>query len=99
MDVDISTVADSPREPALMRMQMEVPFVPRKATISRFATNPTRTFFTNALKADRNHGFIRAISFNDLQEFHLMTDHISLYDYNFHLMTEPTDPQRNRVPC
>jgi hypothetical protein len=31
-------------------------FVPGKATISGFATNPTRTFFANARKADRNHG-------------------------------------------
>ena len=32
-------------------------FVSRKATISGFAANPTRTFFANTLKADRNHGF------------------------------------------
>jgi len=54
-------------------------FVPRKATISWFATNPTRTFFANALKADRNHRFIREISFYDLQEFHF-AGQISLYD-------------------
>jgi hypothetical protein len=62
---------------------VQSPFVPREATISRFATNPTRTFFANALKADRNHRFIRSISFNDLQEFHFMPD-------KFHLMPEPT---------
>ena len=32
-------------------------FVPREATISRLATNPTGTLFANARKADRNHGF------------------------------------------
>ena len=48
---------ESTRDPALMRIQMEVPSSLEKATISGFATNPTRTFFANALKPDRNHGF------------------------------------------
>ena|SRR5690349_5924579 len=52
----------------------------RKATISGFAANSTRTLFANALKADRNHRFIRAISFNDLQ--------ISLYDREIGLLLE-----------
>jgi len=52
----------------------------RKATISGFAANSTRMLFANALKADRNHRFIRAISFNDLQ--------ISLYDREIGLLLE-----------
>lgn len=50
-----------------------------------FAANPTRTFWLTRLKADRDHRvtfncplgsyeIIGAISFYDLQEFHLMTD-------------------------
>jgi hypothetical protein len=69
-------------------------FVPRKAAISGFATNPTRTFFANARKADRNHGFMfcgrsvrmrscAQISFYDRQNFHFMTD-------KFHFMPDPT---------
>ena len=57
MDVYVSTVAG---EPARSRTDTHADgstFVSRKATISGFATNPTRTFFANARKADRNHGF------------------------------------------
>jgi hypothetical protein len=73
MDVYVSTVAG---EPARSRADAHADgstFVSRKATISGFATNPTRTFFANALKADRNHRItflqawyeiVRAISFN-----------------------------------
>ncbi len=75
-------------------------FVPRKATISGFATNPTRTFLANARKADRNHGFMfcfRSVpirscaqfSFYDRQNSHFMTD-------KFHFMTEPTSRDRSR---
>lgn len=88
---------DSPRDPTLIRMQM----VPRKATISRFATNPTRAFLGNALKADRNHRVtfecppgsnesVSAISIHDLQEFHFMTDKFHFMTYEIHFMTEPT---------
>jgi len=83
MDVYVSTVTG---EPARSRTDAHADgstFVPRKATISGFATNPTWTFLLTRLKADRNHRFIRSISFYDLQEFHFMTD-------KFHLMTEPT---------
>jgi hypothetical protein len=55
MDVYVSTVA---REPARSRTDTHADggtFVPREATISRFAANPTRTSFANALKAYRNH--------------------------------------------
>ena len=57
MDVYVSTVA---REPARSRTDAHADgstFIPRKATISGFATNPTRTLLANARKADRNHGF------------------------------------------
>src|ERR1044072_9788336 len=76
-------------------------FVPRKATISWFATNPTRTFFANASKADRNHGFMlcgRSVrmrscsqfSFYDRQNSHFMTDEFHFMTHKFHFMTEPT---------
>ena len=45
-----------------MRMQMEVPLSlekPQEAGLPQIDT----TFFANALKADRNHRFIRSISF------------------------------------
>jgi len=77
MDVYVSTVAG---EPARSRTDAHADgstFVSRKATISGFAANPTRTSFANALKADRNHRItftgrpllrgVRAISFNDGQ--------------------------------
>jgi hypothetical protein len=50
---------------------------PTKATISRVAADPPWTFFANALKADRNHRFIRSISFYDLQEFSFYAGQIS----------------------
>jgi len=57
-----------------MRMQTEVPSS-LESHKGRFATNPTRTFLADALKADRNHRItfcgprgsyeiVRAISFN-----------------------------------
>ena len=52
MDVYVSTVAG---EPARSRTDTHADggtFVPREATISRFAANPTRTFLANASKAD-----------------------------------------------
>ena len=63
MDVYVSTVAG---EPAGARADAHADgstFVSRKATISGFATTPTRTFFANARKADRNHGvtFLRPL--------------------------------------
>jgi len=92
MDVYVSTVTG---EPARSRTDAHADgstFVPRKATISGFATNPTRTFFANARKADRNHGFTfccrsvrmrscAQISFYDRQNSHFMTD-------EFHFMTQ-----------
>src|SRR5688572_4090940 len=55
MDVYVSTVA---RWPARSRADAHADgstLVSRKAPISGFATNPTRAFFANALKSDRNH--------------------------------------------
>ena len=55
MDVYVSTVAG---EPALSRTNAHADgstFVPRKAAITGLATNPTRPFFADALKAYRNH--------------------------------------------
>ena len=55
MNVYVSTVAG---EPARSRTDAHADgstFVPRKATISGFAANPTRTSFVNAIKAYRNH--------------------------------------------
>src|SRR5689334_23004826 len=91
MDVYVSAVAG---EAARSRTDAHADgstFVPRKAAISGFATNPTRTFFANAHKADRNHGFtfLRPLvrmrscaqfSFYDRQNSHFMTQRISLYD-------------------
>ena len=57
MDVYGSTVAGWPAGSPTDAHADGSTFVPRKATISGFATNPTRTFFANARKADRNHGF------------------------------------------
>ena len=55
MDVYVPPLRDGPRDPALMRVHGST-FVPRKATMSGFATNPRRTFL-HARKADRNQGF------------------------------------------
>ena len=44
-------------------------FVPRKAATDGFATGPTRSPFADALKADRNHGSIRAIPFMTYKNF------------------------------
>jgi hypothetical protein len=69
----VSTVAG---EPARSRTDAHADgstLISRKATISRFAANPTGTSFANALKAYRNHritftgrpfGLMRAISLN-----------------------------------
>ena len=71
MDVDMSTIAG---EPARSRTDAHADgstLVPRKAAITGFAANPTRTFFTDTFKANRNHritftgcpfGVMRAIS-------------------------------------
>ena len=56
MDMYVSTVA---RQSARSRTDAHADgstFVPRKAAISGFATDPTRAFLANASKADRNHG-------------------------------------------
>ena len=55
MDVDISAVTGVPARSRTDAHADGSTFVPRKATISGFATNPTRTFLANAGKADRNH--------------------------------------------
>ena len=71
-----------------MRMQTEVPSS-LESHKGRFATNPTRTFLADALKADRNHRItfcgprgsyeiVRAISFNAGQ-ISLYARRISLY--------------------
>ena len=92
MDVDISTVTEQSARSRTDAHADGSTFVPREATIGRLTTNPQRTFLANALKADRNHRFIRSISFNDRQEFHLMTDKFHFMTDKFHLMTEPTHP-------
>jgi hypothetical protein len=74
----VSTVAGEPARSCTDAHADGSTFVPRKATISRFAGNPTRTLFADALKADGNHRVtfycppslyevVRAISFNDRQ--------------------------------
>jgi hypothetical protein len=55
MDVYISTITGEPARSRTDAHADRSTFVSRKATISRFAANPTRTFFANALKAYRNH--------------------------------------------
>ena len=83
MDVDISTVT---RQSARSRTDAHADgstFVPRKATISGFATNPTRTFFANARKADRNHGFTslsRSVGMKSCAQISFYDRRISLYD-------------------
>ena len=57
MDVDISTIAGQLARSSTNAHAGGSTFVSRKSTISGFATNPTQTFFANARKADRNHGF------------------------------------------
>jgi hypothetical protein len=64
-----SPLRGSLRDPALSKSHNK--WVRRKFDTDAFA---------NALKADRNHRFIRAISFNDLQ--------ISLYDREIGLLLE-----------
>jgi hypothetical protein len=63
MDVYVSTVAGQPERSRTDSHADGSTFVPREATISAFATNPTRTFFANTRKADRNHGvtFLRPL--------------------------------------
>ena len=93
MDVDVSTVAGYLASSRTDPHADGSTFIPKSRNNS-FATNPTGTFFANALKVDRNYRvkfhcppnsneIVRAISFYDPQEFHFMTD-------KFHLMTEPT---------
>ena len=53
MDMDISTVADSPRDPALMRMQMEVPS--SRESHNKWVCRRHGTSFAKALKTYRNH--------------------------------------------
>jgi hypothetical protein len=101
MDVYASTVTGEPARSRTNAHADGSTFVPRKATISGFATNPTRTFFANARKADRNHGLrfcCRAVdmkpcaqfSFYDRQNSHFMTDEFHFMTDKFHFMTEPT---------
>jgi len=55
MDVYVSAVA---REAARSRTDSHADgstLVPGKAAITGFAANPTRTFFTDTFKANRNH--------------------------------------------
>jgi hypothetical protein len=56
MDVYVSTVAGQPERSRTDSHADGSTFVPREATISAFATNPTRTFFANARKADEIMG-------------------------------------------
>jgi GrpB protein len=58
MDVDISTVVGEPARSCTDAHADGGTFVSRKATIGGFTANPTRTFFANALKADRNHRIV-----------------------------------------
>ena len=95
MDVYVSTVAGKPARSRTDAHADGSTIVPRKATISGFAANPTRAFLANARKADRNHRFNRAISFYDLQGFHLMTDKFHFMTEKFHFMTEPTNRQNS----
>jgi hypothetical protein len=81
MDVDISTVTGPSARTRTDAHADGSTFVPRKATISGFATNPTRTFLANAGKADRNHGvsFVAASlgSYESCAQFsNFMTDKI-----------------------
>src|SRR5687768_7673432 len=81
MDVYVSTVARwSARSRADAHADRST-FVSRKATISGFATNPTRTFFADALKPDRNHRITLYYQrgMRSSAQFHLMPDKISLY--------------------
>src|SRR5689334_21667674 len=101
MDVYVSTVTGEPARSRTDAHAYGSTFIPRKATISGFATNPTRTFLANARKADRNHGFMfcgrsvrmrscSQISFYDRQNSHFMTDEFHFMTEKFHFMTEPT---------
>ena len=100
MDVYVSTVA---RWPARSRADAHADgstLVSRKATISGFATNPTRAFFANALKSDGNHritfyyqlvGMRSSARFHFMpDEFHLMPDKFHFMPDIFHLMPDPT---------
>jgi hypothetical protein len=99
MDVYVSTVAGEPARSSTDAHADGSTFVPREATISGFATNPTRTSFVNARKADRNHGFMfcgRSVrmrscaqfSFYDRQNSHFMTDEFHFMTDEFHFMTD-----------
>ena len=75
MDVCVPPLRDRPRDPALMRMQMEVPLSLRSH--NKWVCRKSDTYvFADAIKAYRNHrvtftgrplGVMRAISFNDGQ--------------------------------
>ena len=87
MDVYVSAVAGKPTRSRADAHADGSTFVSRKATISGFAANPTRTSSGNALKAYRNHritvlgrpfGVMSAISFYAGQ-ISLYAGQISLY--------------------
>jgi hypothetical protein len=50
MDVYVFTVTGEPARSRIDAHADGSTFVPREATMSRFATNPTRTLFANARK-------------------------------------------------
>jgi hypothetical protein len=91
MDVYVSTVAGEPARSCTDAHADGSTFVSRKATISGFATDPTRAFLANATKSDRNHTitFIAAVFPCD-EQFHLMPDKFHFMPDKFHLMPDPT---------
>src|ERR1041384_5263053 len=91
MDVYVSTVAG---EPARSRTDTHADggtFVPREATISRFAANPTRTSFANALRAYRNHHVYWPISTRS-RAISLYAGQIS-FNAGSHTHTESREPR------
>ena len=66
MDVYISTVARWPASSCTDSYADGSTFVSRKATMSGFATNQTRTFLANALKADKIIGAYKISLYDQL---------------------------------
>jgi hypothetical protein len=100
MDVDIPPLRDSPREPALMRIQMEVPSSlekPRQVGLPQIRDG---RFLLTRAKPTEIMGlrfaaarFVRScaqISFYDRQNSHFMTDEFHFMPDKFHLMPDPT---------
>jgi hypothetical protein len=98
MDVYVSTVAGEPARSCTDAHADGSTLVSRKATISGFATDPTRAFLANATKSDRNHTITLRLFFPFDGQFHLMPDkfHFMPDEFHFmpdkfHLMPDPTD--------